>query len=143
MKRINPKVYLWASPLFCIDPERSHYHYQFIKNDNKRNYIFSAFKFFLRSSLSGLKKIFNKKIDGTRFIDKEDSNFVIYSPKVFLDLINNKCSYFPNAPKNISYFISVIFLLPFFLTKARIARYPVEKGFIPPTFLNRSLVTLN
>ncbi len=105
MKRINPKVYLWASPLFCIDPERSHYHYQFIKNDNKRNYIFSAFKFFLRSSLSGLKKIFNKKIDGTRFIDKEDSNFVIYSPKVFLDLINNKCSYFPNAPKNISYFI--------------------------------------
>ena len=57
MKRINPKVYLWASPLFCIDPERSHYHYQFIKNDNKRNYIFSAFKFFLRSSLSGLKKV--------------------------------------------------------------------------------------
>ncbi len=41
---------------------------------------------------------------------------------------------------NISYFISVIFLLPFFLTKARIARYPVEKGFIPPTFLNRLLV---
>ena len=105
MKKINPKIFLWASPLFCIDPERSNYHYLFIKNEKNRNYIFSAFKFFFRSTLSGLRKILNNKIDSIKFINKKDSKFVIYSPKTFIDLNDNKCSYFPNAPDNISFIV--------------------------------------
>ena len=105
MFKINPKIYLYASPVCFIDPERSMYHNSFLNKNQKKIKLIYALFFWGKSILIGFKKLLNRKIEGIEFINKPNSKFVIYCPDSFLNKNDYKCFYFPSAPLNTSYFI--------------------------------------
>tara|TARA_Y100001970_G_C14256939_1_gene876246 strand:- start:1938 stop:3308 length:1371 start_codon:yes stop_codon:yes gene_type:complete len=106
MYKFNPKIFLWSSPLYCIDPERSFYHSIFLKESPKIFRLFFALVFLIRSLFTGLKQIAKNKIIGCKYISAREPKYVIYLPSAFLDISNKNCNYFPSAPKSCSYLVT-------------------------------------
>ena len=57
MKKFEANIFLWSSPLLCIDPERSSYDYSFLSSNLKKRKLLTAASFLIKSTIRGLKKI--------------------------------------------------------------------------------------
>ena len=105
MKKLKAGIFIWASPLFCKDPEKSSYEYSLLNSKFQKRKIFYSIIFFSRSFCSGLKKIIKGKIYGCKVLNNspENNNLkknIIYSPSSFVNLEDKKCKYFPSAKED-------------------------------------------
>ena len=104
-EKIKSSIFIWASPLFCKDPEKSSYEYSLLNSKFQKRKIFYSIIFFSRSFCSGLKKIIKGKIYGCKVLNNspENNNLkknIIYSPSSFVNLEDKKCKYFPSAKED-------------------------------------------
>ncbi len=105
MKKFQASIFLWSSPLFCCDPERSKFEYLLLKPDLNNKKIIYAFIFLLRSIFSGLKKIKNRKIFATKFVNNGFNENILYSPSSFINIQDSTCKYFPSVDAKTSFLI--------------------------------------
>ena len=105
MKHLKASIFIWASPLFCKDPEKSSYEYCLLNPLIKKRKIIYSFIFFASSFYSGLKKIRKRKIFKCNFLNSEPRRNIVYLPESFINVEEKKCPYFPSATKETSFLI--------------------------------------
>lgn len=110
MKKLKAGIFIWASPLFCKDPEKSTYEYSLLNSKFQKRKIFYSIIFFSRSFCSGLKKIMKGKIYGCKILNNGTANNnpkknIIYSPASFINLKDKTCKYFPSAKEDTEFII--------------------------------------
>ncbi|MBO6971806.1 MAG: hypothetical protein JJ840_07545 [Prochlorococcus marinus CUG1431] len=105
MKQLNPDIFLWASPLFCKDPEKSSYEYSLLNPLIQKRKIIYSFIFFTRSFYSGLKKISKRKIFKCNFFNSGPRKNIVYLPGSFINNKEKNCPYFPSATNETSFLI--------------------------------------
>lgn len=105
MNHLKASIFIWASPLFCKDPEKSSYEYCLLNPLFKKRKIIYSFIFFARSLYYGLKKVKKRKISRCKFLDIDFRKNIVYLPSSFINTQDKFCSYLPSAPDDISYLI--------------------------------------
>lgn len=105
MKKFEAKIFIWASPVFCNDPERSLYDYSLLNSKVNYRKLLYAFIFFSKSIFTGLKKIKKGQIQTCEFIYNSPINTIVYSPNSFINRKEFSCKYFPSLGKNSSFLI--------------------------------------
>ena len=74
MKKLKASIFLWASPLFCQDPEKSSYEYSLLNSKFQKRKIFYSIIYFARSFCSGIKKLLKGKIYKCEILEKFPKN---------------------------------------------------------------------
>ena len=108
MKKLKASIFLWASPLFCRDPEKSLYEYSLLNSKFKKRKIFYSIIYFARSFCSGIKKLLKGKIYKCKILEKYPKNNsskinIVYSPLSFINTKDKVCKYFPSAKKETTF----------------------------------------